>query len=164
MDLSILIVTYNSAHLIGALLEKVHTELQEFDGEVIVLDNASRDGTAELVREHFPWALLIASEENLGFAAGNNLAAAHARGRALLLLNPDAGPAPGSLARGVALMDEHPDVGPGRRRAARRGWQPPALGADVSDLARRIFYARRLVCPIPDKPDILAVRPPLGRS
>ena len=111
MDLSILIVTYNSAHLIGALLEKVHTELQEFDGEVIVLDNASRDGTAELVREHFPWALLIASEENLGFAAGNNLAATHARGRYLLLLNPDAVPAPGSLARGVALMDEHPDVG-----------------------------------------------------
>ena len=52
MDLSILIVTYNSAHLIGSLLEKVHTELQEFDGEVIVLDNASRDGTAALVRGH----------------------------------------------------------------------------------------------------------------
>ena len=111
MDLSILIVTYNSAHLIGSLLEKVHTELQDFSGEVIVVDNASRDGTAALVREKFPWVLLIASEENLGFAAGNNLAAAHARGRYLLLLNPDAVPAPGSLARGVALMDEHPDVG-----------------------------------------------------
>ena len=163
MDLSILIVTYNSAHLIGSLLEKVHTELQEFDGEVIVLDNASRDGTAALVREHFPWALLIASEENVGFAAGNNLAATHARGRYLLLLNPDAVPAPGSLARGIVLMDEHPDVGLAGGVAG-RGWQSPALCPDVSDLARRILHDLRPVCPIPDEPDILAAGPPLGRS
>jgi GT2 family glycosyltransferase len=54
---------------------------------------------------------LVPNQINLGFAAGNNLAAQHASGRYLLLLNPDAIPAPGALAQGIALMDAHPDVG-----------------------------------------------------
>ncbi len=111
MDLSILIVTYNSARLIGHLLEQLACELQGLVAEVIVVDNASRDNTVNLVREQHPWVQLIASPQNLGFAAGNNLAAEQASGRYLLLLNPDAIPAPGSLARGSALMDQHPDAG-----------------------------------------------------
>lgn len=111
MDLSILIVTYNSARLIGSLLDRLQAELADLAAEVVIVDNASRDGTADLVRREHPWANLVASPENLGFAAGNNLAAQQARGRILLLLNPDAVPEPGALARGIALMDQHPDAG-----------------------------------------------------
>ena len=117
MDLSILIVTYNSAPLIGNLLDHLRADLDRegagFAAEVLVLDNASRDGTADLVRAQYPWVKVIASPDNLGFAAGNNLAAKQASGRHLLLLNPDAVPYPGALRRGVTLMDQHPQTGLG---------------------------------------------------
>ena len=111
MDLSILIVTYNSARLIGRLLDHLAREIKDLSAEVIVLDNASRDGTAELVRSEHPWVKLIASPDNLGFAAGNNLAARHASGRYLLLLNPDALPDADSLRQGLLMLDHHSDVG-----------------------------------------------------
>lgn len=117
LDLSILIVTYNSAGLIGRLLDHLNTEMQReaghFQAEVVLIDNASRDGTAELVRRNYPWVRLVASAQNLGFAAGNNLAARQAQGRHLLLLNPDAFPEAGALRSGLALMDSHPEVGLG---------------------------------------------------
>lgn len=117
MDLSILIVTYNSAGLIGKLLDQLQVEIwnegQLLPVEVVLVDNASRDGTAELVGRNYPWVRLLASTVNLGFAAGNNLAARNANGKYLLLLNPDALPAPGSLQRGIALMAAHPQVGMG---------------------------------------------------
>lgn len=115
MDLSIVIVTYNSATLINTLLQHLFSEIHHanFDGdaEVVLVDNGSHDGTADLVTRKHPWVKLVPNRVNLGFAAGNNLAAQHANGRYLLLLNPDAMPAPGALARGIALMDANPDVG-----------------------------------------------------
>jgi GT2 family glycosyltransferase len=111
MDLSILIVTYNSAHLIGKLLDLLRAEMTGLSAEVIVLDNASRDGTAALVRSAHPWVKLIASPDNLGFAAGNNQAARAAKGRYLLLLNPDAFPAEGALRQALEMLDQTPDVG-----------------------------------------------------
>ena len=111
MDLSILIVTYNSAKLIGRLLDHLAREIEGLSAEVIVLDNASRDGTAELVSADHPWVKLIASKDNLGFAAGNNLAARHASGRYLLLLNPDAFPDANSLKQGLEMLSQHSDVG-----------------------------------------------------
>jgi len=111
MDLSILIVTYNSAKLIGRLLDHLGQELQGLAAEVIVIDNASRDSTAELVAQSYPWVKLIASQDNLGFAAGNNLAANQASGRYLLLLNPDAIPHAGSLRLGLTTLAETAEVG-----------------------------------------------------
>ncbi len=115
MDLSILIVTYNSARLIAPLLNHLHAEINSddfpFKVEVIVVDNASVDGTAQEVATSHPWVRSLPSTVNLGFAAGNNLAAKHAIGRYLLLLNPDAIPARGALAQGIALMDAHPEAG-----------------------------------------------------
>ncbi|MFZ4623081.1 MAG: glycosyltransferase family 2 protein [Rhodoferax sp.] len=111
MDLSILIVTYNSAALIGPLLAHLQRELADLSAEVVLLDNASRDGTAALVARDFPWVTLLASRSNLGFAAGNNAAAARAQGRYLLLLNPDAMPQPGSLRTALRRLDACPDVG-----------------------------------------------------
>jgi GT2 family glycosyltransferase len=110
-DLSILIVTYNSRPLIGTLLAGLARQLDGLDAEVVLVDNASHDGTADAVAEHHPWVRLVRSAQNLGFAAGNNLAARHATGRVLLLLNPDALPARGCVARGLALMDSDPGVG-----------------------------------------------------
>lgn len=111
MELSILIVTYNSARLIEPLLQHVAQEIKHLATEVFVVDNASRDGTVEVVARTHPWVHLIPSQVNLGFAAGNNLAAKQAKGRYLLLLNPDAIPHPGSLKQALALLDQHPDVG-----------------------------------------------------
>ncbi|TXH44143.1 MAG: glycosyltransferase family 2 protein [Burkholderiaceae bacterium] len=113
MDLSILIVTYNSRRLIDPLLTHLQQELAHLDAEVVLVDNASYDGTAQQVRAAHPWVRVIDSTTNLGFAAGKNLAARHARGRHLLLLNPDALPAPGALRRGITLMDQHPQAGLG---------------------------------------------------
>ena len=115
MDLSILIVTYNSAPLMDQLLGQLQAEIGSptfgWKAEVVLVDNGSRDGTAQLVANRHPWVKLVPNSVNLGFAAGNNLAAQFATGRYLLLLNPDAIPSPGALAQGIALMDAHPEAG-----------------------------------------------------
>lgn len=152
MDLSILIVTYNSARLIGRLLEQLAQELQGLAAEVIVVDNASRDDTAGLVRQQHPWVRLIASPDNLGFAAANNLAAQQASGRYLLLLNPDAIPAPGALARGIALMDRHPAAGlaGGELRGPDGSRQPSARMFPT--LRDELFTLSGLAAKHPDSP------------
>lgn len=94
MRLSVVIVSYDSARFLPATLEAVREQLEP-DDEVIVVDNASRDGTADLVA---PWARLERMPVNAGFAAGCNRGAALARGELLLFLNPDAVPEPGALA------------------------------------------------------------------
>ena len=114
--LSVLIVTYNSKRLIDVLLTALARQLEGLDAEVVLVDNASHDGTADAVAERYPWVHLLRSPENLGFAAGNNLAAKSATGRMLLLLNPDALPAPGAIARGLQLMLADPQVGLGGGR------------------------------------------------
>jgi GT2 family glycosyltransferase len=75
-DLSIVIVSYNTRQLLKECLDSVYASLAEstLTGQVIVVDNASRDGSAAMVREHFPQVRLIANEENRGFAAANDQA------------------------------------------------------------------------------------------
>ena len=128
MDLSILIVTYNSARLVGPLLTRMKAQLQDLNAEVVVVDNASRDDTVAVIRAAHPWVTLVASPVNLGFAAGNNLAAQHATGTNLLLLNPDAVPHDGALQRGLALMASHEGVGlaGGELRGSDHSRQPSA--------------------------------------
>lgn len=88
-EVSVLVVTYKCRDVAHACLASVYETAQDLDLEIVVVDNASGDGTVELVRSEFPQARLIASPENLGFAAGVNLAAQRAEGEYLLLLNPD---------------------------------------------------------------------------
>jgi GT2 family glycosyltransferase len=78
---------------------------------VIVVDNGSNDGSVDALRERFSWVELIALEENLGFARGNNLALARARGRVVLLLNSDVVLEAGSIETALAVLEEHPEVG-----------------------------------------------------
>jgi GT2 family glycosyltransferase len=78
---------------------------------VIVVDNASSDGSADALREAFPAARVIASEQNLGFAAGCNLAASHARGGHLLLLNPDTQVTDDAISEALDALRSRADVG-----------------------------------------------------
>jgi GT2 family glycosyltransferase len=87
--LSIVIVTWNSADTIGACLASVRASRMAGGVDIILFDNASADGTAELVARDFTWVTLVRSTENLGFAKANNRAMAMAPGDLLLLLNPD---------------------------------------------------------------------------
>ncbi len=89
MDLSILLVNWNSLAYLRACLRSVYMYSRGFTFEVIVVDNASPEaGTASLLSE-FPTLILVESSRNLGFAGANNLGFRHARGEYLLLLNPD---------------------------------------------------------------------------
>jgi GT2 family glycosyltransferase len=88
-DVAIVIVTYNSEGQIRECLESVFNQRQHISQQVIVVDNESRDGTANLIRSEFPEVELILPGENLGFAKGVNLGARHANAEFVLLLNPD---------------------------------------------------------------------------
>ncbi len=92
MRLSVLVVTYESASALETLLPALHRELAAED-ELVVVDNASSDGSAEVARAG--GARVIVNAENRGFAAACNQAAAAASGELLLLLNPDSIPQPG---------------------------------------------------------------------
>lgn len=87
---SVLIVTWNCRALIGPCLDHLFASRLGEAMEVIVVDNQSGDGTADAIRQRPEPIILVESGTNLGFGRGNNLAAEHARGAYLLLLNPDA--------------------------------------------------------------------------
>jgi GT2 family glycosyltransferase len=94
--LAVVIVSYNSAAELPATLERLHAELEAGD-EVVVVDNASTDGSADLVRRVAPWARLVETGANLGFAGGSNVGAAETTAPVLFFLNPDAAPASSCL-------------------------------------------------------------------
>jgi GT2 family glycosyltransferase len=89
IDVSILLVSYNTRALTCAALDSVRRETHEVRYEIIAIDNASSDGSAEAIADHPSRPRCMALESNIGFARANNLAAAGARGSYLLLLNPD---------------------------------------------------------------------------
>ena len=111
MDLSILIVNWNTRDLLQDCLNSVYSGLVGLDAEVIVVDNASEDGSVEMVADSFGQATLIRNAQNVGFAAANNQALEVARGRHLLLLNSDTIVHGDVLSRSVAFLDKRPDVG-----------------------------------------------------
>jgi N-acetylglucosaminyl-diphospho-decaprenol L-rhamnosyltransferase len=111
LDVSVVIVNYNVRDLLRDCLRSLEHDLRELRGEVWVVDNASRDGSAEMVRAEFPWVRLIANAGNKGFGAANNQAIRLARGRYVLVLNPDTELPPGALLACLAEMDRHPDIG-----------------------------------------------------
>jgi GT2 family glycosyltransferase len=88
-DLSVIMISYNTREITLAALESFYAHAPQLDYEMIVVDNDSHDGSADAIAARFPQARLIRPGENLGFAAANNHAAQFARGRRLLLLNPD---------------------------------------------------------------------------
>lgn len=89
MDLSITIASYNSCQVTLQALESIRKETRGVDYEIIVVDNASTDNSADMIGKKFPAVRLIRSPRNLGFAAAQNMALAAARGRFLMILNSD---------------------------------------------------------------------------
>lgn len=109
-DVSFLVVTYNSVNEIGACLESI-SRAAGVPHEALVLDNGSTDATVELIASHHPEVSLYTSEANLGFGAGVNALAARARGRHLVLLNPDAVLHPGAVQALLEIAERRPEGG-----------------------------------------------------
>lgn len=116
-DLAIIILGYNGKEFFPACLDSVEAALAALNGTVYVVDNASTDGTAEFIREQYPWCKLIVSPHNGGFSYGNNLGFGAAgfpdapRYRYAMLLNPDTIVPPDVFTRMLAYMDAHPKIG-----------------------------------------------------
>ncbi len=167
IDLSIIIVSWNVRDLLRDCLHSVCAPLvpQSPEGgyllggrgvEVLVVDNASADGSAEMVRTEFPGVALLEPGENLGFVAANNLALGRARGRYVLLLNPDTLVPPDALPTMLAYLEAHPEVGlvgprlvygDGAEQPSRRRFPTLASGLMESTLLEEWFphnpWARR---------------------
>lgn len=139
--LSILIVNWNAATVLGDCLASLPAGAGRVAYETLVVDNASTDASLPLLRERFPGVQVIANAQNVGFAGANNQAAQAARGRYLLLLNPDTQVRPGALEALVDFAEAHPAAGAiGPRllnadgtpqRSCWRGF--PGLGMALSD-------------------------------
>jgi GT2 family glycosyltransferase len=150
VDLSVVIVSWRTRELLGACLRSLRAALGERlaagGAEVIVVDNASGDGSAERVRDQFPEVRLIANSENRGYAAGNNQGIAAARGRNVMLLNPDTEVPREAVERLEACLAAHPRAGAaapmlvhpdGRPQSSLRGFPTPlALLGAVTGLGR----------------------------
>lgn len=151
-DLSVVIVTWNAAATIETCLRRLAACRLRRRMEVVVVDNASRDATVAIVRAVLPAAKILVESVNLGFAAANNLAFREARGRFVLLLNPDAFlDDPDAIEALAAFLDAHPDVaavGPrllfpdGRHQIGDAGHAPTISAALVHALALQRLLPR----------------------
>jgi N-acetylglucosaminyl-diphospho-decaprenol L-rhamnosyltransferase len=110
-DLSAVIVSFHTRDLLAACLASLPDAAGGLTCEAIVVDNDSRDGSADMVRQRFPQAVLIEVGKNLGFAQAMNLGLARAQGRVVCWLNPDCVATPGSLAGLVKQLDADARVG-----------------------------------------------------
>lgn len=111
MDLSIIIVNWNSAELLRKCLSSISLTSVAGAFEILVIDNASFDGSRELVSREFPHVMFIQSDENLGFAAGNNLGFDRCRGRYVLFLNPDTEIVGDAIEVMLEVMKSHGEAG-----------------------------------------------------
>ena len=112
MDLSIIVVSYNTRQLLDDCLRSLYAAEAPPGGmEIIVVDNASADGSPEMVRQRYPQARLIVSDENRGYSAANNLGSAAATGDTLLFLNSDTVVAADALVRPLRYLQDHPAAG-----------------------------------------------------
>jgi hypothetical protein len=109
--LQVVIVSYRSRELLQACLGSLRDNPASGGMIVRVVDNASGDGTAEMVRREFPEVSLIVAPRNIGFAAANNVGIRAGNAPYVLCLNPDTKVTPGSLDRLLEVMDDHPRVG-----------------------------------------------------
>lgn len=110
-ELTVIVVSYNTRDLTLKCLETLLRNTRSAAMEVVVIDNASADGSVEAIRSSFPEVRCIASPSNLGFARANNLVAAEARTPWLLLLNPDTETHPGAVDNLLAFAKANPSAG-----------------------------------------------------
>ncbi len=157
MKLSVIIVNWNTCEYLLGALRSIYATPPPF--EVIVVDNASTDGSADAVAREYPEVRLMVNQQNLGYARGNNQGIEASTGEYVLLLNPDVVLPPGGLERAVGILESRPDVGVlaaklvstnGRTQRSVRGFPYPlTIFFDVTGLARlfsrsRTFSAYRM--------------------
>jgi GT2 family glycosyltransferase len=111
VDISVVIVAWNAKHYLELCLESLEAAPPRRSLEIFVVDNASADGSAEMIEARFPHVKLIKSPENLGFSKGNNVAIRQCQGRYIALVNPDVIVFPGCLDALADFLDENPKVG-----------------------------------------------------
>lgn len=111
MDVSIIVVSFNAREMLVRCLNSILTTVLGPSYEIVVVDNASKDGSPQLVASEYPQARLIDNETNLGFARANNQGIAVSSGRYILLLNSDAVLLPGTVRTMIDFMDAHQQVG-----------------------------------------------------
>src|SRR6056297_1527525 len=112
MDLSIIIVSYNTKVLTKQMLESIYQEKNlDFDYETFVVDNHSQDGSIEMIQSSFPEVKLIVNKENFGFSKANNIAIKQAKGNFILLLNSDTFVNEFCLEKSLKYLQAHPKVG-----------------------------------------------------
>lgn len=109
-EVSVIIVNWNTRDLLRNCILSIIAQTNVAH-DIIIVDNASRDGSADMVRTEFPGITLIANTENGGFAAANNQGLRIARGRTVLLLNPDTVILDGAIDKMLGWLDRHPGVG-----------------------------------------------------
>jgi len=155
LDLSIVIVSWNVRDLLRDCLRSVvasadppsaHAPLRlgERTVEVLVVDNASSDGSADMVREEFPMVTLLPQQRNLGFTAGNNVALRRCRGRYYLLLNPDTVVCAGALCTMLDYLEGQPDVGIVGPRLLYGDGQPQSSRRRFPSLTQALFESTLL--------------------
>lgn len=135
MDLSVIIVNYNTKKLLAQTIESVLETGTGLEYEIIVVDNASSDGSCTMVSENYKTVKLIENKNNLGYAKANNIGIKSSIGRYVLLLNSDTVVKEGCLQACIGYMEEHEDIGAlGPRvslvdgtldRACKRGFPTP---------------------------------------
>lgn len=153
MDLSILILNYNTCKLTLDCLQSVFASNTSYTFEVIVIDNDSSDSSVESIARDYPQATLIANDDNIGFARGNNQGMEIATGRYVLLLNSDTIVQEDTLQTMIYFMDENPTVGASGckvilpdgslDKACRRGFPTPSAS---------FYYAFGIARLFPDHP------------
>ena len=111
MDLSVIIVNYNTKELLQKCLESVFASKTGFKFEVLVSDNGSKDGSVEMIRQNFPQVKLIENNANLGFSKGNNVAIRQALGKYVLLLNSDTQVRADAFDESIKYLELHLEIG-----------------------------------------------------
>jgi GT2 family glycosyltransferase len=111
MDLSVIIVNWNTKNLLCQCLDSLNQVAKKVEMEIFVVDNGSMDGSGEVVRKRFPGVKLVENQMNLGFAKANNQALRLSKEKYVLLLNPDTQIKRGAIEEMILFMNAHPEVG-----------------------------------------------------
>jgi len=111
LDVSIVIVNWNTRDILSGCLQSIYKQTNSLDFEVIVIDNASTDGSVKMIKREFPQVVLLENSQNRGFAIANNQGLAIAKGRYVLLLNSDTVILDNAVMKTVDFSDSHPECG-----------------------------------------------------
>ena len=111
LDISVILVSYNTVEMTKRALNDLFASIGHFNMEVFIIDNASKDGSADMLRREYPNVTLIENKQNVGFGRANNQAVPHLKGQYVLLLNTDAFVQPDTLIKTKQYMDTNSNCG-----------------------------------------------------